>query len=209
MNLRSFSTLQIALGVSLAVHAVLLTVRLVNPEAFNRVFEDSPLEVILVNASTSERTEKAKAIAQKSMAGGGDAAKGRATSPLPPALVSEVGDDTEVAAQRKLHNMQEQQNLLLAQVKNMLAAMPPPDPKQLSPSQEQLDREEKRRRLIKILAEIEKRINEENERPKKRYISPATREAVYAVSTTACAAASKARARRTSPRRAAKSCTAS
>ena len=181
MNLRSFSTLQIALGVSLAVHAVLLTVRLVNPEAFNRVFEDSPLEVILVNASTSERTEKAKAIAQKSMAGGGDAAKGRATSPLPPALVSEVGDDTEVAAQRKLHNMQEQQNLLLAQVKNMLAAMPPPDPKQLSPSQEQLDREEKRRRLIKILAEIEKRINEENERPKKRYISPATREAVYAV----------------------------
>jgi protein TonB len=35
--------------------------------------------------------------------------------------------------------------------------------------------------LIKLLAEIEKRINEENARPKKRYISPATKEAVYAV----------------------------
>jgi protein TonB len=34
---------------------------------------------------------------------------------------------------------------------------------------------------VKTLAEIEKRINEENQRPKKRYISPATREEVYAI----------------------------
>ena len=32
-----------------------------------------------------------------------------------------------------------------------------------------------------MLAEIEKRINEENARPRKRYISPATREEVYAI----------------------------
>jgi len=32
-----------------------------------------------------------------------------------------------------------------------------------------------------VLAEIERRVNEENARPKKRYVSPATREAVYAV----------------------------
>ena len=31
-----------------------------------------------------------------------------------------------------------------------------------------------------MLAEIEKRVNEENARPKKRYISPATREEIYA-----------------------------
>jgi protein TonB len=41
--------------------------------------------------------------------------------------------------------------------------------------------EEKRQQLIRLLAEIEKRINEENARPRKRYISPATREAVYAL----------------------------
>jgi periplasmic protein TonB len=34
---------------------------------------------------------------------------------------------------------------------------------------------------MRLLAEIEKRINEENARPKKRYISPATREEVYAL----------------------------
>ena len=181
MNLKSFSILQLALGASIAVHAVLLTVRFVDPEAFNRVFEDTPLEVILVNARTTERPDKARAIAQASMAGGGDTEKGRATSPLPPALVSEIGDATEEAARRELQNMQEQQSLMLAQVKNMLAALPPPDPKQLHMSKDQLEREEKRRRLIKLLAEIERRINEENARPKKRYISPATREEVYAV----------------------------
>ena len=41
--------------------------------------------------------------------------------------------------------------------------------------------EERRRQLVELLAEIEKRINEENARPKRRYISPATREEVYAM----------------------------
>ncbi|MFZ3083744.1 energy transducer TonB [Rhodoferax ferrireducens] len=181
MKLSSLSPLQLALGASIAVHAALLTVRFVDPQAFNRVFEDTPLEVILVNARTQERPDKARAIAQANMAGGGDAERGRATSPLPPALISEMGDDTEDQTQRQLQNLQEQQTLLLAQVKSMLAALPPADPRQASASPERAEREQKRRQLIKLLAEIERRINQENARPKKRYISPATREAVYAI----------------------------
>ena len=180
MNLRSFSTLQIALGVSVAVHAVLLAVRFVDPEGFNRVFQDTPLEVILVNAKTNEKAEKAQAIAQTSLAGGGEAAKGRATSPLPPSAFTEIGDAAE-DAQKKIDAMQDQQMLLLAQLKKMLAALPPPDPKQSTTAPEAVAREEKRRQLTKLLAEIERRINEENARPKKRYISPSTREEVYAV----------------------------
>jgi protein TonB len=181
VNLRSFSPLQLALGVSVAVHAVLLTVRFVDPEAFNRVFEDTPLEVILVNARTTQQPEKATAIAQASMAGGGDAERGRATSPLPPALISTAGDDVQDEAQRQLETLQEQQNMMLAQIKSQLAALPPRDPKRPTLTPEQAEREKKRRQLIKLLAEIERRINEENSRPKKRYISPATREEVYAV----------------------------
>ncbi len=180
MNLRSFSTLQIALGVSFAVHAVLLTVRFVDPEGFNRMFQDTPLEVILVNTNTKEKPDKARAIAQTSLAGGGDAAKGHATSPLPPSALTEMGDAAE-DAQKKVEAMQEQQTLLLAQVRKMLAALPPPDPKQPSNKPEAVAREDKRRQLLKMLAEIERRINEENARPKKRYISPSTREEVYAV----------------------------
>ena len=181
MNLRSISTLQIALFVSVAVHAALLTMRFVDPESFKRVFEDAPLEVILVNAKTNEKPDKAQVIAQNSLAGGGDADKGRATSPLPPSALTDFGDATEEEAARKLQNLQEQQTLLLAQVKSQLAALPPPDPNLAATKTEQLEREEKRRQLVKILAEIERRINQENARPKKRYISPAAREAVYAV----------------------------
>jgi protein TonB len=180
VNLRSFSTLQIALGASFAVHAVLLTVRFVDPEAFNRVFEDTPLEVILVNTRTNEKSDKARAIAQTSLAGGGDAAKGHATSPLPPSALTSMGDAAE-DAQKKIDAMQEQQTLLLAQIRKMLATLPPPDPKQPTSDPEAVARETKRRQLLKMLAEIERRIEEENARPKKRYISPSTREEVYAV----------------------------
>ena len=178
--MKSFSTLQIALGASALVHAVVLTTRFVDPESFNRVFKDTPLEVILVNAKSSEKPDLAMAIAQRTLAGGGELDKGRATSPLPPSALTDLGDTTD-DAQRKVESMQEQQTQLLAQIKKQLATMPPPDPKLPANDPVQAAREEKRRQLIKILAEIEKRINEENARPKKRYISPSTREEVYAV----------------------------
>lgn len=180
MNLKSFSTLEIALGASVAVHAALLTVRFVDPEGFNRVFQDTPLEVVLVNARSNEKPVQAQAIAQASLAGGGEAESGRATSPLPPSALMQVGDAAE-DEQRKIDTMQDQQMLLLAQMKRELAAMPPSDPQRASTDPEVAAQEEKRRHRMKLLAEIERRINEENSRPKKRYISPATREEVYAV----------------------------
>ncbi|MDM0068876.1 energy transducer TonB [Variovorax sp. J31P207] len=179
MNLRDLSTLQIALGLSVAAHAALLAVRFVDPESFNRVFQETPLEVILVNARTNERPDKARAIAQASLAGGGDLDRGRATSPLPPSTFTAIGDSME-DAQRQVEAMQQQQMLLLAQIKQQLASMPLPDPRAKGNPSESAAREEKRRQLVELLAEIERRVNEENARPKKRYISPATREAAYA-----------------------------
>ncbi|WP_042428639.1 energy transducer TonB [Comamonas granuli] len=178
--LARFSTLQLTLGVSAALHAAILSVRFVDPEGFNRVFQDTPLEVILVNAQSDQKPEKAQAIAQRALAGGGDADKGRATSPLPYSALTAIGDDFE-EAQRKTDALQEQQNQLLAQLRKEIAALPLPDPHKSAQSAQQAAEQERRRQLIKMLAEIEKRINEENARPKKRYISPATREEVYAV----------------------------
>lgn len=175
------TTLQWALGASVLVHATLLTVRFVDPTAFDRVFEDQPLEVILVNAKGHEKPAKPQAIAQTSMSGGGEADSGRATSPLPPSALTDIGDTLEAATARQLQSMQEQQTLLLAQLKNQLAALPPPEPRKASDSADDLQREQKRQQLIKLLAEIEQRINTENARPKKRYVAPSTKEAVYAL----------------------------
>lgn len=179
-SLPSFSTLQVALGVSFVLHAVPLTIRFVDPESFNRVFQDTPLEVILVNAHTQERPVKAQAIAQSSMAGGGDAETGRATTFLPASELTALGD-AAIDTNRKMDTLQEQQTILLAQLKKQLALLPAPDLNNPSSSPEIQAQEEKRRQLNKLLGEIERRITQENERPKKRYISPATREEVYAV----------------------------
>jgi len=173
--------MQLALGASLAVHAALLTVRFVDPQRFNRVFEDSPLEVILVNARTNDKPDKAQALAQADMAGGGELDRGRASSPLPASALSAIGDALEEQSNASTQTLLEQQQMMLAQVRNQLAALRPPDPHNPGATPEQITREEKRRRLIKLLAEIERRIQQENARPKKRYVSPATREVPYAV----------------------------
>ncbi len=70
---------------------------------------------------------------------------------------------------------------MLAQIRREVALLPPPDPAREAGTPEERAQEERRRQLLRYLAEIEKRINEENARPKKRYISPATREAAYAI----------------------------
>ena len=178
--LRKLSTLQIALLISAGVHGALLAVRIVDPEGFNRIFQDTPLEVVLVNSRSGQAPDKAQVIAQASLAGGGDAERGRATSPLPPSALVEIGDSDE-EARKQIEQLQETQQQLLAQVRRELALLPAPDPQRDQGSPQERAQEDKRRQLVQLLAEIEKRINEENARPKKRYISPAAREEVYAL----------------------------
>ncbi len=177
---QKLSPLAIALFFSVAVHAVGLSVRFVAPEQFNRVFQDTPLEVILVNAKSQERPEQAQALAQANLAGGGDVQQGRATSPLPYSALTRIGDDFE-ERQRQLDALQAQQASILTQVRQQLASLPAYDPREAAQEQAQEQQEAKRKQLLKQLAEIEKRINEENARPKKRYVSPATQQVEYAV----------------------------
>ncbi len=177
---RSLSTLQLALAASLGVHGALLTVRFVDPEGFNRMFEDTPLEVILVNSRSGERPEKAQAVAQANLAGGGEAERGRATSPLPPSALIEFGDADE-DQRRQLEQLQQQQQQLLAQLRREMALLPAPDPRRDDGTLASREQEDRYRQAVQQLAEIEKRINAQNARPKRRFLSPATREEVYAI----------------------------
>ncbi|MEO8523571.1 MAG: TonB family protein [Caldimonas sp.] len=174
------STLQFALIASIGVHGVLLAVRFVDPAGFNRIFQDSPLEVILVNSRSGEAPDKAQAIAQASLAGGGEAQAGRATSPLPPSALTELGDANE-ETKKQIEQLQETQQQLLTQIRREMALLPATDPLRDQGTPDEREQEDRRRQRIELLAEIDKRINEENARPKKRYISPATREEVYAL----------------------------
>ena len=181
-RLKQLSNLQIALLLSLGVHAALLTLRVVDPEAFDRILQDTSLEVVLVNASSAEAPTQAQVIAQRNLAGGGDAEQGRATSPLPPAPANQAGDSLD-EAQRQIEQMQLQQMQLLAQMKRELARLATTDQARPSAQDQPAARaeEERRRQLLDQLAQIEKRINDENARPRRRYVSPSAREGVHAI----------------------------
>ena len=172
------SPLQWALAASLVLHGGLLTVRFIDAHISKRAFDNSALDVVLVNAST-DVPDKAAALAQANLAGGGDAARGRASNPLPSAEQDSAGNSPLEQALRERRALLRRQTLMLSKVRQQIAAIPVLDPL-ASASDEELAREDKRRQLLKTLAEIERRINTESSRPKKRYISPATREVVYA-----------------------------
>jgi protein TonB len=172
-------TLQLAFGLSLIVHLALAFTRLQVAERIDRVFQDAPLEVILVNTRVQEdkAPEKAQALAQTQLAGGGELKAGRAASPLISANETTQGETTQML-QQQVATMRKEQSLLLAQVKQMMAALPTPQPEKGHVANEAI--EQKRRQLLKLLAEIELRIEQDNVRPRKHYISPATREVAYA-----------------------------
>lgn len=168
-----------ALGVSLVVHGALLGYRFIDPTGFNRVFRETPLDVILVNARAPEAPDKAQAVAQAALAGGGEAT-GRSTSPLPAMPQAEMGNAPD-EARKRVDQLQEEQQQLLAQIRREMAMLPPPDPQRDNGTPQEREQEERRRQLLKLLAEIEKRINDDSTAPRKRYVSPATREVVYAL----------------------------
>jgi protein TonB len=162
----------------MGVHAALLSLRLAAPAQFDRLFKDTPLDVILVNTRiVAEAPQKAQALAQTQLAGGGEQRTGRAASPLPSAATTTAGESADTL-HKQMASLQQQQALLLAQVKDLLAQLPPTQTKKADAKQDA--HEEKRRQLLKLLAEIEQRIDQDNARPRKHYISPATREVAYA-----------------------------
>ena len=178
--LTPLSPLETALLMSLTLHAAALSVRLQPPAPTDRLLKDAPLEVVLLNTRQRAQTppEPAQALAQTTLAGGGSLAQGRASSPLPNADLSHLGEGSDPLPQR-LQTLQQEQALLLADVRRAIAQMPPP---QEAPNpQAQAQQEQKMRRMLKLLAEIEQRIQQENARPRKHYVSPATRDVPYAL----------------------------
>ena len=170
--------LQIAIVVSLLLHAGLLVFKWADPQGFDRLMTQMPLDIILVNArSNAGAPDKPQALAQANLQGGGDVAQGRAQSPLPMSERRQSGQAND-AATAKLRQLKQQQSALLAQVKQQLSIN---SSQQSANAAEAAAIDQQRRQLLDTLAEIEQRINEQNARPRTRYVSPSTREVSYAL----------------------------
>ena len=179
-SVRALTTFQKAIAVSLVLHAGLLTVRFVDPTALDRIFQPPILEVVMLNAPGQSKPVKSQLLAQTSMEGGGNVLAGHATEAL---LVDAAAPGLEFQNQlaaNPIEAMRQQQNVLLAQVRDQLSALQNSAESSADPSKA-MQQEERQRRLVQQIAALEKDVATENARPRKRFFSPTTREAVFAV----------------------------
>jgi protein TonB len=170
-----------ALGVSVALHAGLVGFRFAAPEAYNRVFQDTPLEVILVNARSREQAQEAQALAQVHLAGGGEVPEVRiASSPLLPAMNDNPGMDIS-EVKKQIEALKIQQMRLLSQLQDELAVLTQENMADASDSPDREVKVQRQQQLARQLAQIEQRVDQTQGAARKRYISPATKEVVYAL----------------------------
>lgn len=173
-----------ALAVSLLVHLLVLEMRFVAPGSLRLQPANPGLEVILVNARHAQAPQQADAIAQANLDGGGNADAGHAKSPLPDLHRVEDGDSIK-AAQRKVVELEAQQQKMLAQLRQTLPSVmaPHPDdsPHQVAQPADATDQQDSAQAVARMEAEVARHIEAYNKRPKKTQITARTREASYAI----------------------------
>jgi protein TonB len=171
----------IALAVSVAAHALLLAIRFAAPDAFRQQPADPGLEVVLVNAKHQKAPAKADALAQANLDGGGSADKGRAKSPLPDLRKVEDGDSIKALQRRIAELEQQQQDVLTKARRSQFTAPPNTEKEKPDPARTGNDNLDSTRAIARSAAEIFQRIEEENRRPKRTQITPSTRQVGYAL----------------------------
>ena len=176
---RRLNALQWALLASVAVHGALLALRFGAPGAFDRVFEDTPLSVVLVNRRGSDTPRRPQALAQVALDGGGNARRGLSATPLPDTPRQTDGDALQDSS-RALALAQQRQRQLLTQVRSQMVQLQQLAAQTDSPRAAQA-LQERRRRLLDLLGAIERRIAQDNAGPRRRFVGPRTRSVPYAL----------------------------
>jgi periplasmic protein TonB len=173
-----------AIGLSLALHAVLLSVHFKLPDARSKA-NNLQLEVVLVNAKTRERPTKADALAQANLDRGGTVdERRRARTPLPVTEPRKPGKDL-ADAQRRQRSLEAKQEELLAQMRESQSRVSPPAQRQggtedpATPSTGR-DLAELSLAAMRLQAQIEKQIQEYQQRPRKKFIGASTSEYRFA-----------------------------
>ena len=164
-----------ALGLSLALHAALLSVHFKLPNAIGWKPSAAPLEVVLVNAKTKERAAKADVLAQANLNRGGTVDENRrAKTPLPVTAPRKPGKDL-ADAQRQQRALEAKQQELLAQMRESPLPVPSAAPKQ--PGLEEPGAQPSGRDLadlalaaMRLQAQIDRQIEEYQKRPRKQFI---------------------------------------
>jgi protein TonB len=175
----SHRTLLWALGVSVLVHAGLLTLKWVSPATFDRIFETNTLEVVLVNSRSTNAPDTPLALAQVNLAGGGQVpGTTLQSSPFGANQQDQNGQELQ-QVEKKIEALRNEQMRLIQQLKEELAQLNSQAPESTNDGKPDVLKERKNQ-LSSQLAQIEKQSQALQGGPKKRYIGPATQEVSFA-----------------------------
>ncbi len=164
-----------ALGLSILLHAALLAIHFRMPDALRWKPANQPLEVVLVNAKTRDRPARSDVLAQANLDRGGNVdERRRARTPLPVTEPRSPGKDL-AAAQRRRRELEAQQQRLLAQTRESATHVPKETVRQ-APTDEPAaqpngrDLADLALAAMRLQAQIDKRIDEYQKRPRKQFI---------------------------------------
>lgn len=170
-----------AIGISLALHGLFLTLHFKFPDA-TRNLQEKALDIILVNAKTANKPLHPQALAQAHADGGGNTDdERRAKTPLPPQRQQETGKDLE-HLQRRVREMEIQQQKVLTQARSSRPAPATPGGEaQPRPTPlNGLDLAESARAMARLEGEISKSLDEYSKRPRKKFVGTRAEEYRFA-----------------------------
>jgi protein TonB len=173
----------LALLASAAVHGMVLSTQFVqiNP----RLFEDNslPMEVVLVNAKSLDSPLQPDALAQVSLAGGGNTDEDRRLkSPLPASAQTRAGSD-EAQLQARVRQLEEQAKRLLTQLKPEAQVRAQQEPTPQSPDRPAIEASQlnmQAREMAQLQARISQQWDEYQKRPKRAFVGANVREYAFA-----------------------------
>ena len=174
-----------AIGLSIALHAALLSMHFKFPDLSRSKQQNASLDVVLVNSKTKERPLKADALAQANLDRGGTVDENRrAKTPLPVTEPRHPGKDL-AEAQRRQRALEAQQAQLLAQAREAQARVAPSAQKQPdidNPGTQPSGRDLADLALaaMRLQAQIDRQTEEYNRRPRKKFIGANTAEYRFA-----------------------------
>lgn len=173
-----------AVALSLAIHALLLAIHFRFPDHALNKQRDNQLDIVLVNSKSARKPLDAQAKAQANLDGGGNTDENRrAKTPLPASRNVQPGDSL-LETQRRVQEMEIQQQKLLTQAKSKrsVSTQPRPSEKQSEPqpSVSGVDLAQTAFAIARLQAEIDKNVDAYNKRPRRKEITARTVGVSYA-----------------------------
>ncbi len=167
----SSRALTLALAVSIAVHAVILSIHFTHPDR-GRLATPNTLDVVFVNSKTRSKPLAPDVFAQANLDGGGNTdLERRAKSPLPVMKSVERGRDVR-EARRRAQQLEARQKQLLSKLKSeaVVTAQAPKAETTPQPQAPGADLAQRALAIARLEAQVSRSIEEYNKRPRRQFV---------------------------------------